>query len=138
MKKIKAVALLLVFSFSLIFLVGCYKNENNEINSAESKTDIYKMETEYIGQLKNILNNYQNKYIKIDKESGEINKWSELIDETKEQILDLRVTSNYKDLHLNLFLSLNLIEQGILDEDQNKVEEGLNKFEALYSEVFDK
>ena len=52
----------------------------------------------------------------------------------KQKILDLTVPTEYKDLHLNLVLALDEIESGAAQADQAKIEDGLEKLEALKGE----
>lgn len=52
-------------------------------------------------------------------------------DNLQEQILELRAPAKYLDLHLNIVLAFDLINQGRLTEDQAKIEEGLEKLNQL-------
>lgn len=49
----------------------------------------------------------------------------------REQILDLRAPALYLDLHINLVLALDLVEQGQASFDQAKIEDGLDKINRL-------
>ena len=49
----------------------------------------------------------------------------------KEQILALSVPAKYLQLHLDLVLAFDLIEQGQQEADQDKIEKGLTKINQL-------
>lgn len=54
-------------------------------------------------------------------------------DETLSALLDLRVPSEYKDLHLSVAVDLNLIRRGLTDEPK-LLEAGLNHLQSLRQE----
>ncbi|HLC89622.1 MAG TPA: hypothetical protein VJG65_01535 [Patescibacteria group bacterium] len=49
----------------------------------------------------------------------------------KEKILELRAPAKYLDLHFNLVVAFELIEQGKAENDQKKVDSGINKIRDL-------
>jgi len=49
----------------------------------------------------------------------------------KDQILELRAPADYLDLHLNLVMAFELIEQGQKNADAEKIEAGMDKISQL-------
>ncbi|MFA6322588.1 MAG: hypothetical protein WCX71_03880 [Candidatus Buchananbacteria bacterium] len=52
----------------------------------------------------------------------------------KDKILALKAPSKYLDLHLNLVIGLELIEQGQATSDQEKIETGMDKINQLLAQ----
>jgi len=49
----------------------------------------------------------------------------------RQQLLDLRAPALYLNLHINLVLAFDLIEQGQTESDQAKIESGLDRLNGL-------
>jgi hypothetical protein len=119
MTKTKKVFSLLIL-LGLIFLVsGCFNlrsASDSNSNNNQSKAITPEPEIQYEPALKEILQPY----------------WQDQgITELKTKILALKAPAEYLDLHLNLVIAFELIEQGQRDADQAKIEEGIEKLEQL-------
>lgn len=53
------------------------------------------------------------------------------LDKFRQELLQLSVPSNFKTLHLNLVLGLDLLEESIKEDDANKYEEAIERLEKL-------
>jgi|SRR3989344_5673338 len=110
----RLVILLLLFLALSACLRGQADNFSNQPASpAISQEDL---DRQYQASLKEILGPYW--------QTGQISG-------LKDQILALRAPSQYLDLHFNLVVAFELIEQGQADADQAKIEDGLSKLDQL-------
>ncbi len=115
--KIKRFFLLIILVIALISVSGClsFVSKKENINQSSSGSNL-QLEKEYQQSLKVILQ----PFFKENQFSG-----------IREQILELRAPVKYLDLHLNLVLAFDLIQQGQEASDQAKIEEGLEKINQL-------
>lgn len=58
----------------------------------------------------------------------------ELVENARNDLLSLIVPGTHRDVHLELVVSLNLIEQGLKNDDQSKVTEGERRLEAVITQ----
>ena len=146
-KLTTAVAILFVVIF---FVVGYI--EESKIAQLNEKTKSLKapiaeeerkndeeLTKKYQIEAANVLSNYYNqkqlliptgaKISQITQENQ--NSWLSLAQETKGSFLELIVPAIHKNVHLNLILSFNLIEQGIISGDETKIDAGEMSLEAL-------
>jgi len=113
--------IILFFLFSPFLLIACLRNPSVNINitNTNAKQDELtpeELEQKYESEISEILQPvWQNKDF-----TG-----------VKEKILALKAPAKYLDLHLNLVIAFELIEQGQMDSDQDKIEEGIEKLEKL-------
>jgi len=91
-------------------------NQSRNANLANSNP---KLENEYENNLKEALEPFWQE----NKSAG-----------LRDRILELRAPSKYLKLHLDLVLAFDLIEQGQINADQAKIEEGLEKISQLREE----
>lgn len=120
--------LFLFFSLFLVFfLSACFKAKDRtdlNIRTNEPQPEPVKILTEaeqeqnYQIQVKDILKPYWQK---------------QGLAGIKDKILVLRAPAEYLDLHFNLVVALEVLEQGKNSSDQEKVEEGMAQLEALKS-----
>ncbi len=115
---------ILVF-LSLIVILSACTLKKNEVNDpavksdAEKKENIIKVEKEYKSALVEILKPY----------------WeSQQIAGIKDKILELRAPAEDFNLHFNLVVAFELLEQGQAESDQSKIEEGMEKIKKLQEE----
>ena len=110
------VLLFLVFSISGCFKTETASNFNDSGNLEPKKLSAEELEDQYQSLLAEILKPYwQNQGI-----AG-----------IKDKILALTAPAEYLDLHFNLVVAFELIEQGQASADQAKIEEGLEKIGEL-------
>ncbi len=115
----KKIYLFLFILFALVVLSGCsiFVNKNNNNANLQNGNAINpELEKQYEKSVKSIL---QPAYL------------GQGISGIKQQILDLRAPAKYLDLHLNLVLIFDSIEEGQKQADQAKIEAGLDKLEQL-------
>lgn len=117
----KKVLLILILSLAVS---GCLKKQitSNEVignNNATPAIEEIVTKESYQDDLKNVLMPF----------------WSQgSRDKIKEQILGLTVPSEYLDLHFNLVIAFEMIEQGSKDSDQEQIDLGLAKIDRLAQE----
>lgn len=113
----KLLLAILIFS---IALVGCVKNvQNNDQrninNNVEQNKPVITTES-YKQSLSVILQPY----------------WDSLQPAgVKDKILELTAPAEFLNLHLNIVIAFELIEQGQKDSDQGKIEEGIDRLNNL-------
>jgi len=110
----------LLFLLSLVLLAGCSlplgSGKTNVVNSKKVPVDNPQLEKEYEKAIAEILNPV----------------WEENnFDGIRDKILEIKTPAKYLELHLGLVLALDLIQQGRLDSDQAKIEQGLEKLTEL-------
>ena len=76
-----------------------------------------------------ILNNFYQKYNEADQDFLKVI----LADKTLDQLLALKVPSQYKELHLKIAVDLNLIQHGLTDQPEN-LKKGLDNLHLLNQE----
>lgn len=59
----------------------------------------------------------------------------DLVTRMQNNMLSLVVTPSYQANHLEFVIALNLMEQGLENDDSNKVAEGERRLEAVYEEL---
>lgn len=91
-------------------------NEPQKVEKVE-KVDLVKLENDYKENFKEIFTNYvlalQDMDLSVDKAVF-----------IKKQVLDLRVPTNFKDLHLDFVLAITKMENFLTDDDEKEKEEG--------------
>ena len=110
------ILLALVFSLSACTMMGKKTSVGSSSDAAASNPAL---EKEYEDQLSAILHPIWSADENID--------WEKI----KASVLALRTPAKYLDLHLNLVLSLDSLEQGIISASQEKIESALDKIKAL-------
>lgn len=111
--KAKILTALLIISLSVVvYLVTRPKIEQKkEVQKKEEKIDLFHLEQAYKSQTKLILANYlrlaQDETLALD-----------IVGRTKDQLLNLKVPAQFKDLHLSLVLALDKMENYINNGDQ--------------------
>jgi len=116
--KIKNFFILLTLLSLIFFISGCDKlnQKDNQPAIQSAPPTQLQLEEQYQSKLKEILQPYrQNKEV-----AG-----------LKDKIIDLRSPAKYLDLHFNLVIAFESIEQGQADSDQAKIEAGLEKIDKL-------
>jgi len=102
--------------------------DSSPIVNVEELTKNYQLE------VKNILAGYFTEQGKIaltsDLKPNEKSEWLVLVTNIKNQLLDLKLPGDYRDLHLQLVLNFNAIEEGLVD-DFSGVEEAQVKLDGL-------
>jgi len=121
MKKIlmaKEVFRFLIILFLIFFISACLRNGSQPIGNINDQPVLTpeELESHYESSLKEILESYQ----KTDEVAG-----------SKDQILALRAPAKYLDLHFNLVVAFELIEQGLQTSNQVKIDDGLNRITEL-------
>lgn len=111
----------LILLFLVFTISGCFKTKspavNNQIGSKALTQE--ELETQYESALKEILKPYW-----VDNSVAGL----------KDKVLALTVPVEYLDLHFNLVIAIELIEQGSQTSDQAKIEDGLEKIAELKNE----
>lgn len=64
-------------------------------------------------------------------ETADVNEQESLVSSARNDLLSLLVPGTHKDVHLELVVSLNLIEQGLTNDDAAQVTEGERRLEAV-------
>lgn len=109
----------LIFLLSLFLsLSACQKNQPKSFDneSAPPAVNQEDLSSQYQASLQEVLKPYW--------QNGQI-------EGVKNQILALRAPSQFLDLHFNLVIAFELIEQGQANADQAKIEDGLSKLDQL-------
>ncbi|MFA6428739.1 MAG: hypothetical protein WCW02_04355 [Candidatus Buchananbacteria bacterium] len=107
-----------------VLTVGCTKTVDNvfgSVNLSPTKpvvVDLVKLKSDYEQKLNSILAN-----LAVDDLSR--------LNQTKEQVLALKVPPEYKDLHLGLVLALDKMLNGFKQPATNDLRQGLNELAAL-------
>ena len=119
MAKIRRGKLIFILLFFIFLLSACAKSPNlfTNLNTSQPETlSLEEIERQYESSLQEILKpGWENKEI-----SG-----------IKDKILALKAPTKYLDLHFNLVIAFELIEQGQKAADQAKIEDGLEKIAKL-------
>lgn len=105
-----------IFVFSLV-LFGCSKNVDQEKvnNNIEQKKSVITSDS-YKQSLNTILQPYWDSLQPVG---------------VKDKILELTAPAEFLNLHLNIVIAFELIEQGQKDSDQGKIEEGIDRLNNL-------
>ncbi len=119
MKKYIRISVIIILLFSLSACGFGRKEKQIDNSEAEKIKNIIKMEKEYKSAASAILK----PYFQSQEFSG-----------IKNEILELKVPSEYLDLHFNLVVAFELLEQGRAESDQSKIENGLEKINKLKEE----
>lgn len=141
----------LVFLFIIIFFVAGYieesrisdLKENQKLFSSVNTNNKDFVSDNYRKQAKDILSHYFSKKSSLiingikagNLSSDESASWLNLVREVKNKLLELITPAEYKNIHLNLVLSFNYIEQGIFSKDGDKIkagEDGINSLVKKY------
>lgn len=132
MKKNKLLKIVIIV-FLVFFISGCFKEQKSD-KPAESQ---------YLLNNKN--NNQQFADVTESKPKKEGYKssvmeilqpgWEESnIASFKNEIIDLTVSADYLDFHMDFVIALELIEQGQKDNNQTKINQGFSKINQLKSQ----
>lgn len=112
--------LFLVLFISAIILSGCFNSKakpTDQGNATQAKE-------EQIAQLEKA---YESAVVEILKPYFAEKKF----DNIKSQLLELKVPAKYLDLHFNLVIAFEQIEQGQKTSDQAKIEDAIEKIEKI-------
>jgi hypothetical protein len=113
---------ILFLAAACLLVTGCGLKNNSLTNSglpSEKKVDTSRAEQKYENDLKTILQPYWQSQQPVG---------------IKDQILALKVPAKYSNLHLNLVIAFELLEQGKAKSDQTKINSGNHKLNKLVSE----
>jgi len=133
MTKRGRILILLIIFFLLIIVYLILTTEtvvkNDQVNSATDQNKIIELEQQYKKQVIAIFNDYTKL---ITGESYTLEQVSQL----KNRLLDLKVPTKFKDLHINFVLSLTRLENYLLDKDEAekaKSQQVIGQLKADYS-----
>ncbi len=113
------VLLVLVFLPSACLKINQLASNSNISESPQKILSEEELEDKYQVSVQEIMAPYW--------QSGEVNG-------LKDKVLALHVPGKYLDLHFNLVIALELIEQGQRDSDQEKIDNGKEKIAELKNE----
>lgn len=120
LKFTKKILVLLILIFLVLPVSACLKNKSAQPAANQPKIlTAAEQQTQYESALKEILKSY----FQDNKITG-----------IKDKILELKAPGQYLDLHLNLVITFELLEQGKAGSDQAKIEQGLDKINKLKSQ----
>jgi len=119
----RGIFIFLLFIFAVI-LTGCFNSSsgskikpvNQEKNDQVENKPAVDLEKEYEAMVVEVLKPYFEK---------------ERIDNIKDQLLELKVPPKYLDLHFDLVIAFEQIEQGQKASDQEKIEAGLEQIKKI-------
>lgn len=120
MQKVMKTKNFLILLFLTLLLAGCTETSSlvdNLSNSSQIKTPAAEdLENQYETDLAAILKPFwqNNNFVSI-----------------KDKALALKAPAKYVDLHFNLIIAFELIEQGQTSSDQAQIEQGLEKLNVL-------
>jgi len=114
----KGVFRFLIILFLIFFISACLKTTSPPTRNLNNQPVLTpeELESQYESSLKGILGSYQT----IDDVAS-----------SKDQILALRAPAKYLDLHFNLVVALELIEQGQQTANQTKINDGSSRVAEL-------
>jgi len=105
----------------IIFYYGL--KDDAEDNTPLAQVDMARLAEEYKDKIKGLLPTYKNAIENINQEQ---------LKELRAQLLALKMPSEFKDLHVELILLLDKLEQNYSSEEaQNKLEEIISKYNWL-------
>jgi hypothetical protein len=119
MLKSRNIILVILFFLSLFFVMGCTRQN---LPAAEKPVDLGQLKQNYQNQVKQIVAN-------LDTQSRPA------VVKAKENLLNLSVPAEFKDLHLSLVLTLEKIQSGLATGEKNELDQaqvGLNKLIQQY------
>ncbi|MFA6254863.1 MAG: hypothetical protein WC675_02365 [Patescibacteria group bacterium] len=126
MRKIfgtRKVFIFVILAFFGFVMVGC-SNKSEPISNQNMQNQPKPEEQ------KDLVADYESNLVEILKPYWESNK----ILGIKDKILALKAPAQYLDLHFSLVVAFESLEQGQLASDQNKIEDGQAKIQALKTE----
>lgn len=120
MKKLYILVLLLSLT-----VIGCVKGKTNSSSLDDGKK--VKQEVAQVKSQQELEKDYQNSLTLILDPY-----WSSKdISGIKEQILELTAPAKYTQLHFDLVVAFELLEQGRKDSDQSKIEQGIDELNSI-------
>jgi len=125
------ILLIIFFLLIIVYLILTAETvvKNDQVNSATDQNKIIELEQQYKKQVIAIFNDYTKL---ITGESYTLEQVSQL----KNRLLDLKVPTKFKDLHINFVLSLTRLENYLLDKDEAekaKSQQVIGQLKADYS-----
>jgi len=120
---IRKVFIFIIFVFLGFTLAGCFNQSELQVNK-----DIQNQPKQE--EQNNLVADYESNLVAILKPYWED---KEIIG-IKDKILTLKAPAQYLDLHFNLVVAFESLEQGQLTSNQNKTKEGEEKIQALRTE----
>lgn len=106
-------ALLLVLYLFLTSEQAAKNKQPQNVSKNEERVDLVKLENDYKAAAKAILADYSNSIQAADVKTDQIGK-------AKSELLALKVPTKFKDLHLNLVLSMVKMENFLASRDENE------------------
>jgi ribosomal protein S15P/S13E len=144
-QKAKLIILLLVISVAIfVYLLLTARVETvkqvttdytADNQSSSTKIDLVKLESDYRAATMPLVQNYANILKQIETATTttteQIKGLSDQINQIKSHILDLKVPSDLKDVHLNLILSLSKLNSYLNNKNQSDLEEAINLLKKI-------
>jgi len=137
-KKTFVIIILIVILGGLIFFIAkLFRKPKDSLGNFKTEVSLVELEKEYIDSVTRVMKTYfegkklinltdlQNTALKTEQE-----KWIDLILKTKNDLLKLKVPAKYKDLHLDLVISFNFLEEGVKGNEE-KLKEGEKKLDKI-------
>lgn len=116
LKKISLILIIVALTLAVFFIVKRDKVEIINKNKNKSEVDLTLLEKIYKSEVKVIIANY------LRLAQNGINE-AEQARQAKNQLLDLKVPTKFKELHLNLALALTKAEDAINENNEAKLRE---------------